>query len=76
MKLTSVNEINIETLKEYNRLKIMLNKLCASDDNSTYVTMEFRNDKGLYGTLRIDKEEADDFLTKRIEELEAEIKSF
>ncbi len=74
MKLTSVNEKNIEILKEYNRLNIMLNRLCASD--STYIVMEFRDDKGLYGTLSLDKEEAGDFLTKRIKALEAEIKNF
>ena len=74
MKLTSVNEINIETLREYNRLNEMLNRFCASDYEN--IVMEFRDDKGLYGTLVVDRKEAMEFLNKRIKALEAEIKTF
>ena len=74
MKLTSVNEINIETLREYNRLNEMLNRFRASDYEN--IVMEFRDDKGLYGTLVVDRKEAMEFLNKRIKALGAKIKSF
>lgn len=74
MKLTSVNEINIETLREYNRLNEMLNRFCASDYEN--IVMEFRDDKGLYGALVVDKEEAGDFIVKRMRKLEDKIQNF
>ena len=74
MKLTSVNSKNIEMLKEYDELCTMFNRLRSYEPNP--VVMEFRDDKGLYGPLVIDRKEAMEFLNKRIKALEAKIKSF
>lgn len=74
MKLTSVNAKNIETLKEYDELNAMLNRLCSSE--SSDIAIEFRGDQGLYGTLVVDRKEVMEFLNKRIKALETKIKTF